>query len=166
MPEIDAGRFPAKRATGETVTVAADIFGDGHDVLAAVLRYRRLARLGQSLRTAKPATLDGQVTEARELMRRYPERSASTVYERELEVVVEPVRARFSTWYELFPRSVGKLKDVERLLPDIAGMGFDVLYLPPIHPIGKTHRKGANNRAAEPGEPGSPWAIGSEEGGH
>ena len=99
-------------------------------------------------------------------MRRYPDRSASTVYERELEVVVEPVRARFSTWYELFPRSVGKLKDVERLLPDIAGMGFDVLYLPPVHPIGKTHRKGANNRAAEPGEPGSPWAIGSEEGGH
>ena len=263
MPEIDSGRFPAKRATGETVTVEADIFADGHDVLAAVLKYRllpihgevapqapeglswtelpmaplvndrwrgefpvaklgryrftvegwvdhfetwsrqlakrieagqdvtvelevgarmieqagarvdgntadaaHLARLGQSLRSARPAALDGQVTEARELMRRYPDRSASTVYERELEVVVEPVRARFSTWYELFPRSVGKLKDVERLLPDIAGMGFDVLYLPPVHPIGKTHRKGANNRAAEPGEPGSPWAIGSEEGGH
>src|SRR5207253_1486020 len=83
-----------------------------------------------------------------------------------------PGKARFSTWYELFPRSAGSpgkhgtFKEVERLLPGIAGMGFDVLYLPPIHPIGKTHRKGANNKPAAAGEPGSPWAIGSAEGGH
>jgi starch synthase (maltosyl-transferring) len=80
----------------------------------------------------------------------------------------------FSTWYELFPRSTanepgkhGTFKDVERLLPRVAEMGFDVLYLPPIHPIGKVNRKGLNNSVvADPNDPGSPWAIGSDEGGH
>ncbi len=108
-----------------------------------------------------------------ELMDRYADRSFAVTYSRELEVLVDPERARFSTWYELFPRSAGEpgrhgtFADVERRLPYISGMGFDVLYLPPIHPIGHSHRKGANNsfRAAR-GEPGSPWAIGSEEGGH
>jgi len=249
MPEIDGGLFPAKRAAGETVAVEADIFADGHDALAAVLRYRhqsasgwietpmaplvndrwrgefpvtelgryyfklegwvdhfetwsrqlakrlqagqdvkvelevgarlieeaaaradgnaadaaQLLALAKSLRGSPTPTVDG---DASALVRRYADRSLSTVHPREVEVVVEPVKARFSTWYELFPRSVGKFPDVEGLLPDIARMGFDVLYLPPIHPIGKSHRKGANNRPASPGEPGSPWAIGSEEGGH
>ncbi|HVH65383.1 MAG TPA: alpha-1,4-glucan--maltose-1-phosphate maltosyltransferase, partial [Candidatus Acidoferrum sp.] len=257
-PEIDGGRFAAKRALGETVAVEADIFADGHDAIAAVLRYRhesasgwieapmspivndrwrgqfpvtelghyrftleawvdhfetwsrqlskriqagqdiaveletgarmveaaaaradgsttdaaRLARLATTLRKASRATvlaLDGELTD---LMRRYSDRGLATRYGRELEVVVEPVKARYSTWYELFPRSTGRagkpgtFKDVERLLPDIAGMGFDVLYFPPIHPIGVTARKGANNQPAKPGEPGSPWAIGSELGGH
>jgi starch synthase (maltosyl-transferring) len=87
---------------------------------------------------------------------------------------VERKKAIFSTWYELFPRSAsltegthGTFKDVERLLPRIKSMGFDVLYLPPIHPIGKKHRKGKNNSlTATENDPGSPWAIGSEEGGH
>lgn len=94
-------------------------------------------------------------------------------YQRQLKVVVEHRKANFSSWYELFPRSAsldgkhGTFKDVIRLLPRIASMGFDVLYLPPIHPIGKINRKGKNNNVkAEPGEPGSPWAIGSDEGGH
>ena len=249
MPEIDAGRFPAKRAVGETVVVEADIFADGHDAVAAVLRHRhegsaewtesamtplvndrwrggfpvtelgryrftvegwvdpfetwsrqlakrieagqnvkvelevgarmvesaaaradgngpdaaRLLAFSRSLRGGTAATPDGELTQ---LMRRYTDRTDATAYSRELEVVVEPIKARFSTWYELFPRSVGTLKDVERLLPDIARMGFDVLYFPPIHPIGESHRKGANNKPAAPGEPGSPWAIGSAEGGH
>ena len=88
-------------------------------------------------------------------------------------VLVEHKKANFSTWYELFPRSAsldgkhGTFRDVIRLLPRIASMGFDVLYLPPIHPIGKVNRKGKNNNVnSEPGEPGSPWAIGSDEGGH
>jgi starch synthase (maltosyl-transferring) len=263
-PEIDGGRFPAKRVAGETVTVEADIFADGHDSLAAVLRFRhqsaanwievpmsplpndrwrgefpvtelgrysftlegwidhfetwsrqlakrleagqdvtveleagarmvevaatrangsspdatRLATLAKTIRKGvikssdargSNTEMDGELTT---LMRRYADRSIATAYPRELEVVVEPIKARFSSWYELFPRSTGTagkhgtFKDVERLLPDVARMGFDVLYLPPIHPIGKTHRKGANNRPATPGEPGSPWAIGSEEGGH
>ncbi len=269
MPEIDGGRFPAKRVVGETVTVEADIFADGHDALAAVLKYKRqllpihgegarrapaaetawteaamtplvndrwrgefpvtelgrhlytieawvdqfetwgrqlakriqagqdvrielevgarmleetaaradgstadvarLSALSTALRSGKYEEVNG---EAAALMRRYADRSDATTYARELEVIVEPQKARFSTWYELFPRSSGPatkhgtFKDVERLLPEIARMGFDVLYLPPIHPIGHTHRKGANNKPAQPGEPGSPWAIGSEEGGH
>jgi starch synthase (maltosyl-transferring) len=88
-------------------------------------------------------------------------------------VVVEHKKANFSTWYELFPRSAsfekrhGTFRDVIRLLPRIQAMGFDVLYLPPIHPIGKVNRKGKNNNVrSAAGEPGSPWAIGSDEGGH
>ena len=108
-----------------------------------------------------------------ELMDRYADRGLAVTYARELQVLVDPERARFSSWYELFPRSAGDsgrhgtFADVERRLPYIAGMGFDVLYLPPIHPIGRSHRKGANNSVrAATGEPGSPWAIGSEDGGH
>lgn len=96
-----------------------------------------------------------------------------TLFEKELKLIVESKKANFSAWYELFPRSAslegkhGSFKDVMRLLPRVASMGFDVLYLPPIHPIGKINRKGKNNNVrAEQGEPGSPWAIGSDEGGH
>jgi starch synthase (maltosyl-transferring) len=91
----------------------------------------------------------------------------------DLLVTVERRRAAFSAWYEMFPRSAadearhGTLKDVEARLPYVASMGFDVLYLPPIHPIGRSHRKGPNNAPeAQPGDVGSPWGIGSEEGGH
>src|SRR5207249_711518 len=95
----------------------------------------------------------------------YADRTSATVH-RELRVTVDPVRARFSTWYEMFPRSVGTFADCERLLPEIAEMGFDVLYFPPIHPIGRSHRKGKNNAVqAGTGEPGCPWAIGGPEGG-
>jgi starch synthase (maltosyl-transferring) len=108
------------------------------------------------------------------LMNRYTGRQFATHYGKELPVVVDPPKARFSTWYEIFPRSMspepdrhGTFADVERMLPDIAAMGFDVLYLPPIHPIGRQFRKGKNNSTeAEPGDPGSPWAIGGPEGGH
>ncbi len=93
--------------------------------------------------------------------------------DKEYEVLVESKKALFSTWYEFFPRSSsfegnhGTFKDCARLLPRIAAMGFDVLYFPPIHPIGKLNRKGKNNNVrSQAGEPGSPWAIGSDEGGH
>ncbi len=80
---------------------------------------------------------------------------------------VERVRAREGAWYELFPRSWGGLKGVAKVIPELAELGFDVVYLPPIHPIGTTNRKGANNApTALADEPGSPWAIGSAEGGH
>ena len=103
-----------------------------------------------------------------------PDRSASTTYDRILRVTVDPVRARFSAWYEMFPRSCtsdprrsGTFRDAETRLPDIAAMGFDVLYLPPVHPIGRTYRKGRNNSlTSRPDDPGSPWAIGAEAGGH
>jgi starch synthase (maltosyl-transferring) len=84
-----------------------------------------------------------------------------------LEVIVDRERARFGSWYELFPRSWGGFKGVERELPKLAELGVDVLYFPPIHPIGHSHRKGRNNAlVAAPGDPGSPWAIGGPEGGH
>ena len=108
------------------------------------------------------------------LMGRYPDKRFITLYDKNLTVVVDPVKARYSTWYEMFPRSCsavpglhGTFKDCEARLPYIAGMGFDVLYLPPIHPIGRTNRKGKNNQpVAEPEDVGSPWAIGAAEGGH
>jgi starch synthase (maltosyl-transferring) len=106
------------------------------------------------------------------LLDRYPDRSGAA-RSRELELVVDPVAARFATWYELFPRSQGPagqhgtFQGVIAQLPRIAAMGFDVLYLPPIHPIGRTNRKGPNNTlSAGPGDVGSPWAIGNEDGGH
>jgi len=108
------------------------------------------------------------------LMEKYPDKHLASTYEKELAVVVDRRKARFSAWYELFPRSCatepgrhGTFKDCEARLPYISDMGFDVLYLPPIHPIGQSHRKGKNGVAAgTPADPGSPWAIGSQEGGH
>lgn len=108
-----------------------------------------------------------------ELMERHPDRHLATRFDRELRVMVDPVLARFGAWYELFPRSLGRegrhgtFRDVEAHLPRIADMGFDVLYFPPVHPIGRSFRKGKNNNpVCQPGEPGSPWAIGAKEGGH
>ena len=98
---------------------------------------------------------------------RYPDRTSSTTMDRMLYVDVDPVRARFGTWYELFPRSWGGLKGVAAQLPELATLGFDVLYLTPVHPIGVTNRKGKNNAlTAGPDDPGSPWAIGDAGGGH
>jgi len=98
----------------------------------------------------------------------------STIYEVEQPILVESKKALFSSWYEFFPRSAsqdihknGTFKDCEKVLPFVANLGFDVLYFPPIHPIGINFRKGKNNSTtANVGEPGSPWAIGSADGGH
>ncbi len=107
------------------------------------------------------------------LMGRYPDKSNATEYGRKPEIVVDPPLARFSAWYEMFPRSCGEagvhgtFADCERWLEHVAALGFDVLYLPPIHPIGRINRKGPNNAlVAGPDDPGSPWAIGADEGGH
>ena len=108
------------------------------------------------------------------LMNEHEHRAAWSLYDRELEVIVDRERARYGAWYEIFPRSEGTeegkggtFKDCEARLPAIRDMGFDVLYLAPIHPIGETNRKGRNNSlTAKPGDPGSPWAIGSRHGGH
>ena len=256
-PEVEGGRFAAKRTVGEKVAVEADVFADGYDALAAVMRYRheassdwtevpmaalvndrwraefvvtelgrylvtieawvdrfetwsrqfakrveagqdvtselevaarlvdetaaratgpdaeKLTTYAAQLRKGKTAVTGALATDLAVLMKRHADRSQSVTYGREVEVFVEPERARYGTWYEMFPRSAGKqgkhgtFRDVEEWLPYISGMGFDVLYFPPIHPIGRAHRKGANNSTqAKPDEPGSPWAIGSEEGGH
>ncbi len=260
-PEIDGGRFAIKRTVGESVLVEADIFADGHEVVAGVLLYRREGALGwhevemealpndrwrgcfvasemgcyrytvegfidpfetwrrdfekrveagqdaradlmagarlvaaaserasgaDAMRLAEleallrqPSDLESAIAavlddELSRLMRRYRERLWGVRYERELGVIVERERARFSSWYEMFPRSSspepnrhGTFRDCEARLPYVARMGFDVLYFPPIHPIGVTHRKGKNNQiACGPNDPGSPWAIGGAEGGH
>lgn len=261
-PEVDGGRFPAKRALGDDLVVEADVFADGHDIIEVVLRYRKegkrswaetlmtpsgndrwaaqfapdsvgvwqfeisgwvdhfqtwrdaVARKtsadvdvsvdlvvgshlvataaerarGSESKTLKTvskrladegAELEAQVQQALDeelltLMRANPDRSSATTSQRRWEVVVDRERAVFSTWYELFPRSWasepgdhGTFADVERRLGYVADMGFDVLYLPPIHPIGTTYRKGPDNTLdPEPGDPGVPWAIGSKEGGH
>jgi len=138
---------------------------------AAWLRER-----AKTLRTAKPP--EEMRTHAispklHEMVLRYPDKRFATESE-ELSVFVDPVRARFSAWYELFPRSTaeepgkhGTFADCEKRLEYIAGMGFNVVYLPPIHPIGLAFRKGRNNATeVQPGDCGSPWAIGSAEGGH
>jgi len=110
---------------------------------------------------------DVRSDELLDLMWRNSDRSLSTRLECEYAIEVDRPKAGFSTWYELFPRSFGSLRNVEAELPRIAKMGFDVLYLPPIHPIGKKFRKGRNNVVnAGPQDVGSPWAIGSGEGGH
>jgi len=261
QPEIDDGRFPIKRSVGESVSVEADIFTDGHDVISGILLYRqetdtvwkgifmkplvndrwrgsfRVEKIGRYLYTLQ-AWIDRFMTWQRDLKKkvdagqevaadlligsdliqdtatraagadqttlrgwsellvsgksmrekiklaldvnlgrlvnRYPDRSHATRYAKILVVAVERQKARFSSWYEMFPRSCsgeenqhGTFKDCETRLPYIAEMGFDVLYLPPIHPIGHTHRKGRNNAIqAGPDDPGSPWAIGAAEGGH
>jgi len=136
-----------------------------------------LRTLGGLLR--EPARQEESIaaaTDARtiELARRYPEQTNATTCTPVLRVTVDRQKAGFSAWYEVFPRSCapeagrhGTFKDCESWLPYIAGMGFDVLYLPPIHPIGVTARKGRNNSVQfVDGDPGTPWAIGATEGGH
>ena len=115
--------------------------------------------------------------ELAELMNRHADRAHAAVYGTELEVVVDRERARFSSWYEFFPRSTGSspekagrhgtFQDAAKRLEYVAELGFDVVYLPPIHPIGRTFRKGPNNNPeGSPEDLGSPWGIGAEEGGH
>ena len=243
-PEIECGRFPAKRVVDDTFVIEADVFADGHDAIACIVRYRhendqawieipmeplgndrwqasfRVDRLGQYIYTIS-GWIDSFQTWYKDFLKRiaaqqdvtvdlqigavllksaaerahgpaaqklselantlgledvddrlaavacaYADRTNAT-HHKELRVAVDPVRAGFSTWYEMFPRSCGTLRDCERVLPEIAEMGFDILYFPPIHPIGVSHRKGRNNSTtAEPGDPGSPWAIGGKDGGH
>ncbi len=156
--KIGAGYIAAHagRAAGEDVAILAD--------------WARELAESTDLDTATDAALD-DLRLATALA--YPDATLQSRYARELEIVVDRERARFSSWYELFPRSTGRdgvygtFSDVERLLPYIAEMGFNVLYLPPIHPIGQSFRKGPNNNViSEPGDPGSPWAIGAAAGGH
>ena len=160
---IGAALIDAASARARALEAADD--GRSLEFWATELRATRPA--GDPAGRALDATLDT-------LMRTYVDRAHETVHEPTLEIIVEPTLARFSTWYELFPRSAspdpkvhGTFRDVIARLPYIIDLGFDVLYLPPIHPIGLTYRKGPNNVTdAKPGDLGVPWAIGSAEGGH
>ncbi|MGQ0814554.1 MAG: alpha-1,4-glucan--maltose-1-phosphate maltosyltransferase [Gemmatimonadota bacterium] len=159
--------------------IAVDLLIGAQLVEAAAERAKRndrkllelaAAKLREQTEESRLVALDDRLADAMTL---YADREHETGYDRVLEVVVDPERARFSTWYELFPRSAGDgerhgtFRDVERWLPHIAALGFDVLYFPPIHPIGTTFRKGRNNALTpEPDDVGSPWAIGAGRGGH
>ncbi|MEW6581439.1 MAG: alpha-1,4-glucan--maltose-1-phosphate maltosyltransferase [Actinomycetota bacterium] len=137
------------------------VTGDDRAAIRAALAVLR-SDAPQPERVA--AGLDPDLADA---LARWPDRAEATRADPPLLVDVDRERARFGTWYELFPRSWGGFAGVEAQLPRLAELGVDVLYFPPIHPIGTTHRKGRNNSpTAKPGEPGSPWAIGSPEGGH
>ena len=150
--------------------VAARAANDGAKQLkaySAAMRKKDGQALSEAVSVARDETL------AR-LMAMHPDRGLAASYPKKLVVQVDRERAGFSAWYEMFPRSSSAepgrhatFKDCIRRLPYVAEMGFDVLYLPPIHPIGRKHRKGKNNNpvcAAD--DVGSPWAIGAEEGGH
>jgi starch synthase (maltosyl-transferring) len=129
----------------------------------------RLARVGEQ----PDAVAAAREPELARLMDLHVDRTEATWCEREFEVIVDRERARVAAWYEFFPRS-GQVPDRHATFEDAAfqlqraaAMGFDVVYLPPIHPVGRSHRKGRNNTlTAAPGDPGSPWAIGGREGGH
>lgn len=138
---------------------------------------RRLLQFARMLRDARDAEARNAAIigdDLAELAHQYPDRSLAARYDKELKVTVDREKARFSAWYEVFPRSCapeagrhGTFRDCQDWLPYISSMGFDVLYFPPIHPIGVTFRKGKNNaETSEPSDVGSPWAIGSAEGGH
>ena len=142
---------------------------DKQELTYAAERLRELSR-----EDPKMAAEFAQNSDLLELTTRNRDFSQEVRYERELSVVVDPVRARFGAWYEMFPRSCttdpkrpGTFRDCAARLAYVASMGFDVLYLPPIHPIGVTERKGKNNSLTPAADDlGSPWAIGSVEGGH
>ncbi|HUC97633.1 MAG TPA: maltotransferase domain-containing protein, partial [Candidatus Polarisedimenticolaceae bacterium] len=135
----------------------------------------RLTAYATSLRGKEAGAIQKALEEElAALMSKHAERRWTARYAKELRIIVDRPLAEFSSWYEIFPRSYadqprkhGTLKDCVARLPSIAELGFSVLYLPPIHPIGRSYRKGINGSlAAGPDDVGSPWAIGSEEGGH
>jgi starch synthase (maltosyl-transferring) len=164
-----AKRIDAASTTQVDIEIGALMIDDAQvhagDDAVSLADFARALRAGNAEVSQDPRLMD--------LMDRHSERPFVT-QSRELAITVDRERAVFSSWYEIFPRSTspepgrhGTFKDVEARLPYIAEAGFDVLYLTPIHPIGHTFRKGKDNSpTARPGEPGSPYAIGSEEGGH
>jgi starch synthase (maltosyl-transferring) len=272
LPQVDGGRYPAKRVIGDRVTVTAAIFGDGHDQVAGRVLYRAaskkewqsapmaaltndlwsaefavdsigewhfavegwidhfgtwcadlrkrldavtsatnpvtatqdiplalrsgallLARIAERPEGADRAQFAQMASKLEQLAAEkqlvyeypltkefiaqaalYPDPELIVRFNRTLTLWVDRELARYSNWYELFPRSTGvdasthgTFADVQKLLPSIAAMGFNVLYMPPIHPIGRSFRKGRNNSVnAGLDDPGSPWAIGSSDGGH
>jgi starch synthase (maltosyl-transferring) len=169
--KVRAGRDVASELLeGAQLVAEAAERADGTDHLAledAAERLRARTPAAERIGRALAAELVA-------LMERHPDRANATSFERVLRVTVERPVALAGAWYEFFPRSVGPapgqhgtFRDAERMLPYVARMGFDVVYLPPVHPIGRTNRKGRNNALeAGPDDPGSPWAIGAREGGH
>jgi starch synthase (maltosyl-transferring) len=167
---VDAGQDVASELKEGAALVAAAARRARGEARSALEQFRRRLQAAPSQSDAVSIARDARLLG---LMDAAIDRTTATRAERELEVVADRERAGVAAWYELFPRSYGAagrhgtFKDAETQLERVAAMGFDVVYLPPIHPIGRAHRKGRNNSlTAEPGDPGSPWAIGGSEGGH
>ncbi|MEO8536904.1 MAG: alpha-1,4-glucan--maltose-1-phosphate maltosyltransferase [Betaproteobacteria bacterium] len=165
--DADDLRVALRVGIGIVTDTAARARGDDRRRLS---KWARDLGRADDLETLRQCALDEKLAA---LATRYPDRTLQTVYPVEFPLWVDRLRAGYSAWYELFPRSCGAdgthgtFRDCERRLAYVADMGFDVLYLPPIHPIGRVRRKGPNNAlAAGPGDVGSPWAIGAAEGGH
>lgn len=169
-------KFEARQDVASELLEGALLLEDAASRAAGADR-QWLNERAELLRSPQPQEARFRAATAEEvtaIMARYPDRFGEVVYDRILQVKVDRVKARYSTWYELFPRSItpdgegsGTFQEVERFIPQVARMGFDVLYFPPIHPIGRVKRKGRNNTIqAGPEDPGSPWAIGAAEGGH
>ena len=164
----DSREIPLALRSGAILVRDASLRARGIDARRLGETAELLNRLAAQNRTLYEYPLDEDV---HRLMDQYPDLRLATEFEPELPVWVDRERAGFSAWYELFPRSAspvagahGTFADVERQLPEIAAMGFDILYLPPIHPIGRAYRKGPNNATnAGPDAAGSPWAIGDRE---
>ncbi len=182
-PSIDGGRFGLKREPGDTVTLTADIFRHGHEKYDAAILYRHVSQ--KKWQTAPMHFVDNDAWEGTFTVQTigfYEYKiSAWTVEPKDiptesevLELRVDPPYARTGTWYEMWPKSQGSnpkasatWKDCEKRLDEIVSLGFDTVYLVPIHPIGVTNRKGANNALkAKKGEPGCPYAVGNKLGGH
>jgi starch synthase (maltosyl-transferring) len=171
IKRLEAGQdVAAELQTGGLLVEQAARRAKGEDAVH-LTEWAQTLRAKSDEQDAKAVALDATLVT---MMERYADTGLETKYERELRVVVDREKARFSAWYEMFPRSCspfagrhGTFKDAESRLEYVAGMGFDILYLPPIHPIGKSFRKGKNNSVtAQEGDVGSPWAIGAETGGH
>jgi starch synthase (maltosyl-transferring) len=184
-PEIEGGRFPVKREVDRSFRVTADIYSK--EPPEACLLYRK-KHPNSSPWFRVPMIQEGEVRWSGAFPMKdmlgwcqytveanlKTDKNKKTTYTHVLEIMVEPVSARFAAWYEMFHRSQGRVPgksatfdDMIARLFDIKRMGFDVIYLPPIHPIGRTNRKGPNNSLkAGHTDPGSPWSVGNECGGH
>jgi starch synthase (maltosyl-transferring) len=164
--KLDGGQtdLEGELSEGALLVAASAERAKGKDATLLEAASATVSDSGRDQSERLDAALAADVVAAAE---RCPDRAAAGSLPEPVNLVVDRERARFSAWYELFPRSWGGLQGVRKVVPQIAELGFDILYFTPIHPIGETNRKGANNTlTAGPGDPGSVYAIGSPEGGH
>jgi starch synthase (maltosyl-transferring) len=164
--KVAGGQADLASELSEGLLLLQEIAGAAGEATGTVIGHAVVALQDASLSQASQSeiALDATLYAAAEAAQ---PRSDATTLRAPLPLTVERERACFGAWYELFPRSWGGLTGVQAQLPALAELGFDVLYLPPIHPIGLTNRKGRDNAlTAAPGDPGSPWAIGDASGGH
>ena len=170
IDRLTSWRLELSKKVGAAQDVASELL-EGAVIVAGTPQAASLSNLSMTAEERVAIALDARLQAA---MASRPDRRLATRFDRVLGVTVETTRARFGAWYEMFPRSAGDdparsatFDEAAKRLPYVASMGFNVLYLPPVHPIGVSFRKGPNNSlTTTPGDPGSPWAIGSDAGGH